>query len=200
MNVGMKINKHLSTCYILSVGARYRRQICLCKRSFSYSGVLGYRIYRESSVCKMCRIIVLSQKRLETRIKMTTSRRHSVVFSRLHWSARTNLHILSSFRTCPAVAHGCYSYALIRSLPVTVYILLVTGLRYHLFIWSVFSPKLLYEVIYLVISAGVCVTFTVVDKNQVAKSDVWAALREDLLRLKGNLHLVASKILCWWIS
>ncbi|KAG8594444.1 hypothetical protein GDO81_001205 [Engystomops pustulosus] len=74
-------------------------------------------------------------------------------------------------KTSTAVAHGCFSYAIIRSLPVTVYILLVTGFRYHLFIWSVFSPKLLYEVIHLVISAGICVTFTVVDKNQVAKSE-----------------------------
>ncbi|KAM3938825.1 GPI ethanolamine phosphate transferase 2 [Leptodactylus fuscus] len=72
-------------------------------------------------------------------------------------------------KTSTAVAHGCYCYAIIRSLPVTVYIILVTGLRYHLFIWSVFSPKLLYEVIHLVISTGVCLTFTVVDKNQVTK-------------------------------
>lgn len=70
-----------------------------------------------------------------------------------------------------AVAHGCYCYAIIRSLPVTVYILLVTALRYHLFIWSVFSPKLLYEVIHLSISAVVCAMFIAVDKNQVNKSD-----------------------------
>ncbi|XP_069818573.1 GPI ethanolamine phosphate transferase 2 [Dendropsophus ebraccatus] len=75
-------------------------------------------------------------------------------------------------KTSTAVAHGCYCHAVIRSLPVTVYIILVTGLRYHLFIWSVFSPKLLYEVIHLVVSAGICVTFTVVDKNQVAKSEI----------------------------
>ncbi|XP_040273541.1 GPI ethanolamine phosphate transferase 2 [Bufo bufo] len=75
-------------------------------------------------------------------------------------------------RTSTAVAHGCYCYAIIRSLPVTVYILLITGLRYHLFIWSVFSPKLLYEVIHVVISAGVCVMFTVADKNHVAKSEL----------------------------
>ncbi|XP_073541015.1 GPI ethanolamine phosphate transferase 2 isoform X2 [Phyllobates terribilis] len=75
-------------------------------------------------------------------------------------------------KTSTAVAHGCYCYAVIRSLPVTVYILLVTGLRYHLFIWSVFSPKLLYEVIHLVISTGICVTFTLVDKNKVAKSEL----------------------------
>ncbi|XP_018425316.1 PREDICTED: GPI ethanolamine phosphate transferase 2 isoform X2 [Nanorana parkeri] len=70
-----------------------------------------------------------------------------------------------------AVAHGCYCYAIIRSLPVTVYILLVTALRYHLFIWSVFSPKLLYEVIHLSISAVVCAVFIAVDKNQVNKSE-----------------------------
>ncbi|XP_075208747.1 GPI ethanolamine phosphate transferase 2, catalytic subunit isoform X3 [Anomaloglossus baeobatrachus] len=75
-------------------------------------------------------------------------------------------------KTSKALTHGCYCYALIRSLPVTFYILLVTGLRYHLFIWSVFSPKLLYEVIHLVISAGICMMFTVVDKNQVIKSEL----------------------------
>ncbi|XP_073451896.1 GPI ethanolamine phosphate transferase 2 isoform X1 [Aquarana catesbeiana] len=70
-----------------------------------------------------------------------------------------------------AVAHGCYCYAIIHSLPVTVYILLVTALRYHLFIWSVFSPKLLYEVIHLSISAVVCAVFIAIDKNQVNKSE-----------------------------
>lgn len=70
-----------------------------------------------------------------------------------------------------AVAHGCYCYAIIHSLPVTVYILLVTALRYHLFIWSVFSPKLLYEVIHLSLSAVVCAVFIAIDKNQVNKSE-----------------------------
>lgn len=32
-----------------------------------------------------------------------------------------------------------------RALPVAVYVILVTIQRYHLFVWSVFSPKLLYE-------------------------------------------------------
>ncbi|XP_075459810.1 GPI ethanolamine phosphate transferase 2, catalytic subunit isoform X4 [Ascaphus truei] len=73
-------------------------------------------------------------------------------------------------RVSASVAHGCYCYAIIRSLPVTVYIMLVTMLRYHLFIWSVFSPKLLYEVIHLFIAAAVCVIFTSVDKNQILKS------------------------------
>ncbi|OCU00428.1 hypothetical protein XELAEV_18006205mg [Xenopus laevis] len=74
-------------------------------------------------------------------------------------------------RVSRAVAHGCYCYAAIRSIPVTMYIILVTAFRYHLFIWSVFSPKLLYEAIHLFISAGVCVMFTAVDKNQVLKSE-----------------------------
>ncbi|KAM4809786.1 GPI ethanolamine phosphate transferase 2 [Rhinophrynus dorsalis] len=74
-------------------------------------------------------------------------------------------------RVSTAVAHGCYCYAIIRSLPVTVYIILITALRYHLFIWSVFSPKLLYEVIHLFISAGLCVMFTAVDKNHTVKSE-----------------------------
>jgi hypothetical protein len=47
--------------------------------------------------------------------------------------------------------HHCL--ALVRLLPVTVYVVLVTYLRYHLFVWTVFSPKLLYEVTHtLVIS------------------------------------------------
>ncbi|KAM8939108.1 GPI ethanolamine phosphate transferase 2, catalytic subunit [Pelodytes ibericus] len=74
-------------------------------------------------------------------------------------------------RVSTSIAHGCYCYAIIRSLPVTVYIILVTALRYHLFIWSVFSPKLLYEVMHLFISAGVCMIFTAVDKNQLVKSE-----------------------------
>ncbi|XP_053558727.1 GPI ethanolamine phosphate transferase 2 [Bombina bombina] len=73
-------------------------------------------------------------------------------------------------RVSTSVAHGCYCYAVIRSLPVTFYIILVTALRYHLFIWSVFSPKLLYEGIHLIIAAGACVMFAAVDKNHILKS------------------------------
>lgn len=39
--------------------------------------------------------------------------------------------------------HHCL--ALLRLLPVAVYVVLVSFLRYHLFVWTVFSPKLLYE-------------------------------------------------------
>lgn len=69
-------------------------------------------------------------------------------------------------RSSTAVAHGCFSYALIRSIPLTVYIILITSLRYHLFIWSVFSPKLLYEGIHAFITAAICIFFTAMDKNQ----------------------------------
>ncbi|KAE8631649.1 hypothetical protein XENTR_v10001263 [Xenopus tropicalis] len=84
----------------------------------------------------------------------------------LLWYLSSETHRVST-----TVAHGCYCYAAIRSIPVTVYILVVTAFRYHLFIWSVFSPKLLYEAIHLLISAGVCVMFTAVDKNQISKSE-----------------------------
>jgi hypothetical protein len=47
--------------------------------------------------------------------------------------------------------HRCL--ALLRLLPVAVYVVLMTVLRYHLFVWTVFSPKLLYEAMHtLVIS------------------------------------------------
>ncbi|XP_037758203.1 GPI ethanolamine phosphate transferase 2 isoform X7 [Chelonia mydas] len=68
-----------------------------------------------------------------------------------------------------AMGHGCFCYALICSVPVTVYIILVTGLRYHLFIWSVFSPKLLYEGMRVFITAAVCMFFTAMDQNRSQK-------------------------------
>ncbi|KAK1175647.1 GPI ethanolamine phosphate transferase 2 [Acipenser oxyrinchus oxyrinchus] len=46
-------------------------------------------------------------------------------------------------RSSAAMGHGCYCFALLRSIPAAVYIILATSLRYHLFVWSVFSPKLL---------------------------------------------------------
>lgn len=39
--------------------------------------------------------------------------------------------------------HHCV--AILRLLPVAVYVVLIILLRYHLFVWTVFSPKLLYE-------------------------------------------------------
>ncbi|XP_035748277.1 GPI ethanolamine phosphate transferase 2 isoform X3 [Egretta garzetta] len=68
-------------------------------------------------------------------------------------------------RNSSAVGHGCFCYALMRSIPVAIYIILVTGLRYHLFIWSVFSPKLLYEGVHVFITAAICLFFTAMDQN-----------------------------------
>uniref|UniRef100_A0A674JZX9 GPI ethanolamine phosphate transferase 2 C-terminal domain-containing protein n=1 Tax=Terrapene triunguis TaxID=2587831 RepID=A0A674JZX9_9SAUR len=72
-------------------------------------------------------------------------------------------------RNSAAMGHGCFCYALICSVPVTVYIILITGLRYHLFIWSVFSPKLLYEGVRVFITAAVCMFFTAMDQNPSQK-------------------------------
>ncbi|KAM6036301.1 GPI ethanolamine phosphate transferase 2 isoform 5-T6 [Theristicus caerulescens] len=72
-------------------------------------------------------------------------------------------------RNSAAVGHGCFCYALMRSIPVAVYIVLVTGLRYHLFIWSVFSPKLLYEGVHVFITVAICLFFTAMDQNHSHK-------------------------------
>ncbi|KAM6104840.1 GPI ethanolamine phosphate transferase 2 [Pterocles gutturalis] len=72
-------------------------------------------------------------------------------------------------RNSAAVGHGCFCYALMRSIPVAIYIVLVTGLRYHLFIWSVFSPKLLYEGVHVFITATICLFFTAMDQNHSHK-------------------------------
>ncbi|XP_061642847.1 GPI ethanolamine phosphate transferase 2 isoform X3 [Phyllopteryx taeniolatus] len=69
-----------------------------------------------------------------------------------------------------AVGHGCYCLAVLRSVPVAAYIVLVTVLRYHLFIWSVFSPKLLYEAMHLLLTAGVCLIFNTVEQSHTSAS------------------------------
>ncbi|XP_012928508.1 GPI ethanolamine phosphate transferase 2 isoform X8 [Heterocephalus glaber] len=70
-----------------------------------------------------------------------------------------------------AMGRACFCYALICSVPVATYIILVTSLRYHLFIWSVFSPKLLYEGMHLLITAALCVLFTAT--NQTGHTSAW---------------------------
>uniref|UniRef100_A0A2K6BI31 Phosphatidylinositol glycan anchor biosynthesis class G (EMM blood group) n=1 Tax=Macaca nemestrina TaxID=9545 RepID=A0A2K6BI31_MACNE len=81
------------------------------------------------------------------------------------------VHFLSSeTRSSSALSHACFCYALICSIPVSTYIVLVTSLRYHLFIWSVFSPKLLYEGVHLLITAAVCVFFTAMDQTRLTQS------------------------------
>ncbi|XP_007497039.1 GPI ethanolamine phosphate transferase 2 isoform X7 [Monodelphis domestica] len=75
-----------------------------------------------------------------------------------HWLTRSS-----------AISHASFCYALICSIPVSAYIILVTSLRYHLFIWSVFSPKLLYEGVHLFITATICVFFIVMDQTNLIK-------------------------------
>ncbi|XP_030422045.1 GPI ethanolamine phosphate transferase 2 isoform X3 [Gopherus evgoodei] len=88
----------------------------------------------------------------------------------LLWAIHLLCYLSSGIsRNSAAMGHGCFCYALICSVPVTVYIILVTGLRYHLFIWSVFSPKLLYEGVRVFITAAVCLFFTAMDQNRSQK-------------------------------
>ncbi|XP_063150949.1 GPI ethanolamine phosphate transferase 2 [Candoia aspera] len=85
----------------------------------------------------------------------------------LLWAIHLLCYLSSEVNRNPAaMGHGCFCYALLRSIPVAVYIILITGLRYHLFIWSVFSPKLLYEGVHTFITAAVCAFFTVVDHHR----------------------------------
>uniref|UniRef100_A0A8C1YAT4 Phosphatidylinositol glycan anchor biosynthesis class G n=1 Tax=Cyprinus carpio TaxID=7962 RepID=A0A8C1YAT4_CYPCA len=69
-------------------------------------------------------------------------------------------------RAVMGLGHGSYCFALLRSIPAVFYIVLVTLLRYHLFIWSVFSPKLLYEAMHTLITTAVCLFFTFMDQER----------------------------------
>ncbi|RUS86939.1 hypothetical protein EGW08_005264 [Elysia chlorotica] len=50
--------------------------------------------------------------------------------------------VLSIFKVLDS---SCQALLLTRVLPLSVYMALVAAQRYHLFVWSVFSPKMLYE-------------------------------------------------------
>lgn len=82
---------------------------------------------------------------------------------------RLNVFLLLSFRAVMGLGHGSYCFALLRSIPVVFYVVLVTSLRYHLFIWSVFSPKLLYEAMHTLITTAVCLFFTFMDQERSAR-------------------------------
>uniref|UniRef100_A0A2I2Z3E2 Phosphatidylinositol glycan anchor biosynthesis class G (EMM blood group) n=1 Tax=Gorilla gorilla gorilla TaxID=9595 RepID=A0A2I2Z3E2_GORGO len=86
------------------------------------------------------------------------------------WASHLVHFMSSETRSGSALSHACFCYALICSIPVSTYIVLVTSLRYHLFIWSVFSPKLLYEGMHLLITAAVCVFFTAMDQTKLTQS------------------------------
>nr|XP_045375433.1 GPI ethanolamine phosphate transferase 2 isoform X5 [Camelus bactrianus] len=81
------------------------------------------------------------------------------------WASHLVNFLSSETNSSSALSHACFCYALVCSFPVSAYIILVTSLRYHLFIWSVFSPKLLYEGMHLLVTAAVCVFFTAMDRT-----------------------------------
>ncbi|XP_006919115.1 GPI ethanolamine phosphate transferase 2 isoform X4 [Pteropus alecto] len=81
------------------------------------------------------------------------------------WASHLVNFLSSESSSGGSLSRACFCYALICSLPVSAYLILVTTLRYHLFIWSVFSPKLLYEGMHLLITAAVCVFFTAMDQT-----------------------------------
>ncbi|XP_029368605.1 GPI ethanolamine phosphate transferase 2 isoform X1 [Echeneis naucrates] len=84
----------------------------------------------------------------------------------LLWACHLVCYLSSERDRSPvAVGHGCYCLALLRSVPAAAYIVLVTVLRYHLFVWSVFSPKLLYESMHLLLTAGVCLFFNTMEQS-----------------------------------
>ncbi|XP_061542655.1 GPI ethanolamine phosphate transferase 2 [Phycodurus eques] len=89
----------------------------------------------------------------------------------LLWACHLVCYLSSERNGSPvAVGHGCYCLAVLRSVPAAAYIVLVTVLRYHLFIWSVFSPKLLYEAMHLLLTAGVCLIFNTVEQSHTSAS------------------------------
>ncbi|XP_045737662.2 GPI ethanolamine phosphate transferase 2 isoform X11 [Mirounga angustirostris] len=81
------------------------------------------------------------------------------------WASHLVSFLSSETSSGSALGHACFCYALICSFPVSAYIILVTSLRYHLFIWSVFSPKLLYEGMHILITAAICAFFTAMDQT-----------------------------------
>uniref|UniRef100_UPI003AAE5B8F GPI ethanolamine phosphate transferase 2 isoform X6 n=1 Tax=Centroberyx gerrardi TaxID=166262 RepID=UPI003AAE5B8F len=84
----------------------------------------------------------------------------------LLWACHLVCYLSSERDSAVAVGHGCYCLALLRSVPAAAYIVLVTALRYHLFIWSVFSPKLLYESMHMLLTAGVCLFFSAMEQSR----------------------------------
>ncbi|XP_052367792.1 GPI ethanolamine phosphate transferase 2-like isoform X2 [Oncorhynchus keta] len=85
----------------------------------------------------------------------------------LLWAAHLVCYLSSEKRSSVAVGHGCYCLALLRSVPAAAYVVLVTALRYHLFIWSVFSPKLLYESMHTLLTAAICLFFTTMEQSRM---------------------------------
>jgi len=77
-------------------------------------------------------------------------------------SPRYYLHgIFCCCRYYNSVTESCRTLMIFRSLTVAVFVLLVTLQRYHLFVWTVFSPKLLYEATFSLV-ASVFVLFCLI--------------------------------------
>nr|KAF6501913.1 phosphatidylinositol glycan anchor biosynthesis class G [Molossus molossus] len=83
------------------------------------------------------------------------------------WASHLVNFLSSEPSSGSALRRAGFCYALVCSAPASVYVVLVTALRYHLFIWSVFSPKLLYEGMHLLVTAALCVGFAAVDQARV---------------------------------
>ncbi|KAM7155918.1 GPI ethanolamine phosphate transferase 2 isoform 5-T5 [Molossus nigricans] len=83
------------------------------------------------------------------------------------WASHLVNFLSSEPSSGSALRRAGFCYALVCSAPASVYVVLVTALRYHLFIWSVFSPKLLYEGMHLLVTAALCVGFAAVDQTRV---------------------------------
>jgi ethanolaminephosphotransferase len=60
------------------------------------------------------------------------------------------------FRLKKTLSQVVHILCLSRALPLAVYTVLVTCMRYHLFVWTVFSPKLLYEGMLTVVLSAIC--------------------------------------------
>ena len=80
-----------------------------------------------------------------------------LVFHSLHNTFGHSCAILSlCCRLSNTYTEVCGVALLTRALPLALYTLLVTHMRYHLFVWTVFSPKLLYEGMLTVVMSGFC--------------------------------------------
>ncbi|XP_077388469.1 GPI ethanolamine phosphate transferase 2, catalytic subunit isoform X2 [Festucalex cinctus] len=87
----------------------------------------------------------------------------------LLWACHLICYLISERNRSPVtVGHGCYCLAVLRSVPAAAYMVLVTGLRYNTFIWSVFSPKLLYEAMHLLLTAAICLIFNTVEQSRTS--------------------------------
>uniref|UniRef100_H2XP51 GPI ethanolamine phosphate transferase 2 C-terminal domain-containing protein n=1 Tax=Ciona intestinalis TaxID=7719 RepID=H2XP51_CIOIN len=70
-----------------------------------------------------------------------------IIWISLCYKTRLVIFIYEYSKKDGKLSAHCISKLWVRLFPLIVYTIVVTGHRHHLFIWSVFSPKLLYDVI-----------------------------------------------------